>query len=214
MNAPVKTRGYNGARRQEQAKQRRQALLDVAQSLFLDRGYGDTTVAAIAAAARVSSETVYKAFGGKPGLVRALRTRALLGVGDVPAESRSDLLRDLADPHEVVRGWARLAAEVAPRVTPILLLVGEAAVLDASMRELRDELDTDRRRRMRANARFLARSGHLREGVSLVTATDVLYAVSSPEMYDLLVVRGGWSLRRYSTFVETTISSSVLGAGP
>src|SRR4051812_1531158 len=111
LNAHVKTRRYDGSRRQDQARQRQQAVLDAAESLFFELGYTATTITRIAATAGVSPETVYKSFGGKPGLVKALRARALLGVGDVPAEHRSDRLRDLADPHEVVRGWAQLAAE-------------------------------------------------------------------------------------------------------
>lgn len=210
MTAPVKTRTYDATRRQDLARQRQRVVLDAAQGLFFEHGYNATTVAGIAAAAGVSPETVYKAFGGKPGLVRELQARALLGAGPVPAELRSDRLHDLADPHEVVRGWARLAREVAPRVVPVLLLVRAAAQVDATMRELSEELDADRRRRMRANARFLAGSGHLRSGISHAMATDVLFAVSSPEMYDLLVLRGRWSLRRYARFVESTIAGALL----
>src|SRR3954451_968509 len=103
LNARVKARRYDGTRRQDQARRRQQAVLDAAESLFFELGYTAATIVGIAAAAGVSPETIYKSFGGKPGLVRALRSRALLGIGDVPAEHRSDLLRDLADPHEVVR---------------------------------------------------------------------------------------------------------------
>jgi AcrR family transcriptional regulator len=210
LNASVKTRRYDRTGRQDQARRRKQAVLDTAESLFFELGYAATTVAGIAAASGVSPETVYKYFGGKPGLVRALRGRALLGLGDVPAEQRSDRLRDLADPRAIVRGWAQLTAEVAPKVAPILLLVRDASVADGSMRRLFDELDADRRRRMHANARALKRSGHLGPGVSLAMATDVMFAVSSPEMYDLLVVRGHWSLRRYARFVETTLTNALL----
>ncbi len=185
-------------------------MLDAAQELFFGQGYAATTVAAIAEVAGVSPETVYKSFGGKAGLVRELRARALLGAGPVPAEDRSDQLRELVDPRAVVRGWAKLAGEVAPRVAPLLGLVREAALLDPTLRELADQLDADRARRMRANARFLADARHLRPGVSLTQATDVLFAVSSPEMYDLLVIRRGWSLRRYTAFVATTIENALL----
>ena len=210
LDPDVKPRPYDATRRRDQARQRQQVVLDAAQRLFFELGYAATTITAIAAAGGVSPETVYKSFGGKPGLVKALRDRALLGDGDAPAEDRSDRLRELTDPHELVRGWSRLAAEVAPLVAPILLLVREASVVDTSMRELSDELDADRRRRMRRNAGALARSGHLRAGVSLAAATDVMFAVSSPEMYDLLVLRSGWSLRRYARFVETTIANALL----
>ena len=210
MSATVKVRRYDASRRRLKAEQRQRAVLEAAQELFFSRGYAATTITDIAEAAAVSPETVYKRFGGKPGLVRELRTHALLGAGPVPAEHRSDQLRDLADPRDVIRGWAKLAGEVAPRVAPILGLVREAALLDPSVRELADELDADRLRRMRTNARFLADAGHLRRGVSLTQATDVLFAVSSQEMYDLLVVQRGWSLRRYAGFVATTIENALL----
>ena len=210
LSARVKVRHYDASRRRLKAAQRRRTVLEAAQELFFSQGYAATTIAGIAAAAGVSPETVYKGFGGKPGLVRELRAHALLGAGPVPAEDRSDQLRDLADPRAVVKGWAKLAAEVAPRVAPILGLVREAAVLDPTLRELEDELDSDRLRRMRANARFLADAGHLRPGVSLPQATDVLFAVSSQEMYDLLVVRRGWTTRRYSNFVATTLENALL----
>lgn len=210
LSPPVKVRRYDASRRRLKAVQRRRTVLDAAQELFFSQGYAATTIAGIAEAAAVSPETVYKGFGGKPGLVRELRTRALLGAGPVPAEDRSDQLRDLSDPRAVVKGWAKLAGEVAPRVTPILRLVREAALLDPSLRQLSDQLDSDRLRRMRANARFLADAGHLRPDVSLTQATDVLFAVSSPEMYDLIVVRRGWSPRRYARFVATTIENALL----
>ncbi len=210
LSARVKVRHYDASRRRLKAAQRRHSVLDAAQELFFSQGYAATTIAGIAAAAGVSPETVYKGFGGKPGLVRELRTHALLGTGTVAAEDRSDQLRDLADPRAVVRGWAKLAAEVAPRVAPILGLVRDAAAFDPTMQELADDLDSDRLRRMRANARFLADAGHLRPGVSLPQATDVLFAVSSQEMYDLLVVRRGWTTRRYSNFVATTIENALL----
>ncbi|MEO5654060.1 MAG: helix-turn-helix domain-containing protein [Marmoricola sp.] len=210
MTSPVKARTYDASRRRLMAEQRRRDVLDAAQMLFFSQGYAATTVTGIAEAAGVSPETVYKGFGGKPGLVRALRALALLGSGPVPAEDRSDRLRDLTDPREVVKGWAKLAGEVAPRVAPLLGLVREAALLDPTLQELADELDADRFRRMRANARFLADAHHLRPEVSLAQATDVLFAVSSPEMYDLLVTRRGWSLRRYTGFVETTIENALL----
>lgn len=210
MSTPVKVRHYDASRRRLRAEQRRRAVVDAAQKLFFSQGYAATTITGIAEAAGVSPETVYKGFGGKPGLVRELRAHALLGAGPVPAEDRSDQLRELVDPRAVVRGWAKLAGEVAPRVAPILGLVREAALLDPTMRELAHDLDADRLRRMRANARFLADAGHLRPGVSLTQATDVLFAVSSQEMYDLLVVRSGWSPRRYIGFVATTIENALL----
>ena len=85
-------RTYDSAWRQAQARQTREALLDAARHRFLAEGFAGTTVAVIAADVGVSVDTIYKAFGGKPGLVRAICAHALAGEGAVPAETRSDAL--------------------------------------------------------------------------------------------------------------------------
>jgi len=207
---PVKGRRYDASRRRAQAVERHARVLDVAWSLFQTNGYAATTVGAVARRALVSEETVYKTFGGKSGLVRALRVRALEGAGTVPAETRSDRLRVHSDPAKIVRGWARLATEVAPQVSPILLLVRDAALVDPSLRTLAAELDDERRVRMADNAGALHRAGHLRPGMTLQRATDILFVASSPEMYELLVLRCGWGLARYARHLEDTLRAALL----
>ncbi len=207
------SRRYDATGRRAQAQVRRESVLRAASAQFLEKGYAATTVGAVAAAAGVSTETVYKVFGSKGGLVRALREQALQGADPVPAETRSDALHLSDDPHLVVRGWARLATEVAPRVVPVLLLVRDAAAGgDPEMRRLIDDLEADRRRRMADNAGRLAERGHLRQGVSRSDAADVLFAVSSPEMFELLVLRQRWSLERYGAFVEDTLAAALLAS--
>ena len=98
-------RAYDGSRRQEGARRTRAALLDAALVRFLREGYEATTIESLAVDAGVSDATIYKTFGGKPGLVRALCERALAGEGSVPAEQRSDTLRETApDPASGDRG--------------------------------------------------------------------------------------------------------------
>lgn len=210
MDEGVKSRPYDGSGRQARALQRRHRVLDVAWEHFRQHGYAATTVGALARDAGVSEETIYKAFGGKSGLVRQLRLRALRGAGDQAAEDRSDRLREEPDPRRIVRGWARLAAEVAPRVTPVLLLVRDAAIIDPGLRGLATEVEEERRRRMQENASALHRAGHLRPGVTVRHAADVMYAVSSPELFELLVMRCGWSLDRYSRHIEATLAAALL----
>jgi len=74
QNSPgVNTRRrYDSSGRRERARQTRDQITSIARELFLSDGYAGTTVAGIAAAAHVSVETIYKGFGGKPGLVRAI----------------------------------------------------------------------------------------------------------------------------------------------
>ena len=126
-----KKRTYDARRRQEQAAHNRDKITEAAERRFLRDGYSVTTIATIAADTGVSVDTIYKSFGGKPGLVRAIRTRALEGEGSVPAEQRSDALHTPeADPRTIIEAWGALVTEVAPRVAPLLLLIRSAAATD------------------------------------------------------------------------------------
>jgi AcrR family transcriptional regulator len=204
-------RSYDASRRRAQASRTQSAILDVARGQFLEHGYGATTVARIAAEADTSVETVYKAFGGKSGLVRALWERGLDGRGATPAPERSDLMSSTAtDPVGVLRGWGKLTTEVAPEVAPIMLLVRGAAGTDAAMGTLLTEAEAQRRTRMRDNARLLQTRGWLRPGTTLAAATDILWTYSAPELYDLLVLRSGWSLETYGEFIGDALVAALL----
>ena len=211
MTRPVKTpRTYDASGRRAVALARRRQVLDAARDLFLDDGFSATTVAAIARRAGVSAETVYKAFGGKRGLIEALYRQALLGSDPVPAEHRSEVLRRHRDPHDIIRGWSRLSMEVAPLVTSIHLLVRDASLVDRRLRSLLADLDDHRLARMTENARFLDEAGHLRPGVPARAAADLMWTVTSPELVELLVHRRGWSLEQYADFVEQSLAGALL----
>ena len=204
-------RQYDSSGRRRQAERTRARVLDVARRLFLTDGYAVTTVASIASGSSVSVETVYKSFGGKSGLVRALHDTSLRGAGPVPAEERSDAMAGRAsNPHEIVHGWGRLTTEVMPRVAPILLLVRAAAGADPEMSALRRETEDARLARMQHNARYLWDAGHVRVGIGLAQARDVLFAYSAPELYETLVLRQGWSLDVYGDFVAQGIAAALL----
>ncbi len=204
-------RRYDSPRRAEQARQTRAAVTGAAQRLFLRDGFAATTIAAIAAEAGVSAETIYKAFGGKPGLVRAVASQALDGEGPVPAETRSDELQaSEPDPRTIIRGWGKLAAEVAPRVAPILLLLRAAALTDPQMADLRADIDASRLSRMTRNARHLQQAGHLRAGMTADQAGEITWTYSSPELYELLVLRRRWPPERYGAFIAEAMIAALL----
>jgi AcrR family transcriptional regulator len=212
MAAKVKrTRRYDSARRQDAAQRRRAAVVEAARRLFLREGFSGTTIARIATDAGVSEETVYKAFGNKIALVRAIRDQALAGVGPVHAERRSDHMQASEnDPRQIIRGWGVLTMEVAPRVAPVLLLVSDAAASDPELARLQAEMDAARLTRMTHNARTLLKGGHLRRGINLDEAADVLWTYSSPELYEMLVVRRGWEVERYGRFIADAMIAALL----
>ena len=205
------TRTYDSRSRQAQAARNRDAILDIAKNRFLADGYAATTMASLAADAGVAVDTVHKAFGGKVGLARAIFERGLAGEGVISAPQRSDSMQNSEpDPRVVVHRWGVFSTEVAPLIAPIYLLIREASAVDPEMATLLADSQQQRRERMRHNARTLADRGHLREGVTLETATDVLWTYSSPELYELLVTNCGWDVAQYGRFLGDALSAALL----
>src|SRR6476659_3244056 len=72
-------RRYDSSRRRAQADQNRAAVIAAARARFFADGYASTTVGQIAGDAGVSVETIYKAFGNKAGLLKAVFDVAVAG---------------------------------------------------------------------------------------------------------------------------------------
>jgi AcrR family transcriptional regulator len=211
--SPVKRR-YDAGRRRARAEESRRRILDTARRLFLAHGYAATTVAAVAAEAGISAESVYKAFGSKARLVLALFHDSVAGQGPESAEVRADRLSESeGDPRRRLRGFGALVAEVTPRVAPVMLLVRAAAEADAELRAVWEQMLAERLDRMAGHARRLADEGHLRPGVSVEEARDVLWLYSAPELYELMVLRRQWSADRFGAWVgEAYVHALLEGA--
>ncbi len=61
-----------------------------------------------------------------------------------------------------------------------------------------------------ALTRALHRRGALKDGLDATTAADVMYALVSPHIHQLLRRHRGWSLRRYRTWLEATLTRELL----
>lgn len=207
----VKRRPYDASRRREQARLTREAIIAAARTRFLGEGYTATTLASIAIDAGASIDTIYKSFGGKPGLLRAMCQDALAGAGPVPAQERSDAMQAAeTDPATLLRGLGTLTTEVAPRIAPLLLLLATAAESDYAVAQLRDELDGARLARMTGVAQSLAGKTQLRAGLTVTQAAEIMWAYSSPELYGLLVAARHWTPQRYGEFVGQALVDALL----
>ena len=212
MTTHVKaSRRYDSTGRRVRALRTRTAVIDAAERQFLEDGYGAATIASIAQEAGVSVETIYKSFGSKSGLVREIYERGLEGRGDKRAYDRSDEMRDQeSDPRTIMREWGVLTAEVASAVTPIRVLMRHLALTDGEIAAVLDAAEAERLARMRHHARFLKARGYLREGVTVSEATDLLWICSSLEIYELLVMRRGWSTARFARYVGNFMITALL----
>ncbi len=207
------SRPYHSLRRQQQARETRRVVLDAARRLFLQDGYAGTTVAAVAADAGVSVETVYKTFGNKPGLVKAVFDVAVVGDDEpVPLLEREFVRRNMAepDPRRKLLDYGRHLAEVAPATGPLLLVVRAAAATDNAAAQVWEQLQTERLTGMSVFARHLHEGGHLRSGVSVDEARDVLWAHNSVELWDLLVNQRQWTDEQFGHWVAGQVIAALL----
>jgi AcrR family transcriptional regulator len=207
-------RPYDAAGRRHRADQVRTDTVAKARQMFLHDGYAATTVAAVAAAAGVSQRSLYLAFGGKSGLVKAIWQVGLSGDGDAPAPARSDQLSaGSLPPRALIRAWASLSTEVAPQVAPIILLIRVAAATDVEMSVLLNEINAERLQRMRHNAARLAAGGPLRPGLTIDKAAEIMFAYTAPELYEILVIEQDWNLEQYGDFLDRGLAAQLLHPG-
>ena len=205
-------RAYDAEGRRARAAERRDQVLATARRLFLERGYGPTSLPTIAREAGVSVEYLHKAFEGKAGLVRAIYEQSLRGSEGVPAFERSDEAQaHERDARALFVRLGRLLAEVSAFTIPVQRLMRDAAAGgDASMIALWREVQDQNYARMLQNAQRVADRGFLRTDVTVEQAADVFWAFASADLYESLVLQRGWSVDRFAEFASSTFAAALL----
>jgi AcrR family transcriptional regulator len=191
----------------------RAAVVQAARTLFLERGYGATTIEAISALADVPAATVYRLFSSKRGILKALLDVSIVGDDEaVPMAERPQVRALLADPDPRVQlaGFVAIAADVNSRVGPIYRILVSAASSDPDATALLDELTRQRQEGQRVIAKSLATAGALRADLRERDAADVIHALLSPELYRLLVVDRRWKLERYERWLTGVLAEQLL----
>ena len=170
-----------------------------------------TTVQSVAGQAGVSAEFVYKNVGPKGALVAAVLDVAVGGDDEPVALAQRDSvtrLRELASPSEVLAGYVQVLMPVQERIAPLLVLAAQSP--DPAAATLLIKADTERLAGMTALAQHLHRLGGLRVGLDAGRTRDVLWTSTSPQLYDLLVTRRGWSLPDYGNHVLVMLVAALL----
>ena len=188
-------------------------MLQAARQLFLEHGFAATTMPAIASTAGVSVQTVYKSFGNKPRLAKAVFDVAMAGDDEpVPMLQRALLgrVRDEPDPRKRFRLYGEFLAEVAPRHVPVQLVIRDAASSDPEAQAVWAELQAERLNGMTLFARALHDDGSLRPGISMSEARDVLWTYNSAELFQLLVLERGWSPKRYGRWIADALIAALI----
>lgn len=216
MSEAVKPRRrYDSRRRQDQAAQTQADILAAAGMLFRERGYGGTSMPLIAAEARVAVETIYRGFGSKAGLFKAVVEAAVAGGAaraDVPVEERPAIraVIEERDPRRQLELYAATQPGIHRRSGPLLRALLGATAIDPELRSLWDEIEAGRHAGQGRLAGMLAERGALRAGVSVEDARDLIWTLCSLAVFDMLVVGRGWTTKRYQEWLAATLQRELL----
>ena len=203
----------DGTRGQARTRLARAAVIDAARSLFLERGYGATTIEAISALSDVPPATVYRLFTSKRGILKALLDVSIVGDDEAVALADRPPVRSVVDDPDSknqLAGFVGITAQVNSRTASIYRILVSAAASDPDAAALLDELSRQRQQGQGLIARSLARAGALRPKMREREAADIIHALMSPEVYGLLVVDRGWSAERYEQWLTATLVDQLL----
>lgn len=210
---PKSRKPYDGAARQARTRRTRAAVIEAARSLFVERGYGATTIDAISRSSDTPQPTVYRLFSSKAGILKAMLDVSIGGDDEAVAMPDRPQVRALladADPSNQIAGFAAIVREVMGRVGPVHRILADAARSDREAAELLAEIARQRHEGQRRIAHSLASAGALRPGLRERDASDIIHALASPEVYGLLVFDRGWTGERYEDWLRQILRDQLL----
>jgi AcrR family transcriptional regulator len=205
-------RTYRSALREAQARDTRRAVVATATHLFVERGYGATTVDAVAAGAGVSRKTVFATVGGKLDLLRTALDWAVAGGEDRAPVAEQELRPALAaeDPVEVLHGCARAIGRINARAAGLVGALDAAAGADEKARELAEEGQRARLGDARTIVDRLHALGALTPDLTRDEAVDLVWLATDPGLFDRLVRRRGWSSDRFEHWLGGSLAGALL----
>lgn len=188
-------------------KPTRQAILDAAVRLVGRRGAG-VTLEGVAEEAGLSRQTVYIHFGSRTGLLIAMvqhmdESGTLHGLVERVFEAATAL--DALDAAVTVH------AEYHPVAYPVARVLMAGRHDDEAISAAWEERMASRRNLYHHVVEWLERDGLLRPDWNVETATDVVWGLTSWQLWEALVVDRGWSKDAYRRHLRTVLRRTLVG---
>jgi AcrR family transcriptional regulator len=200
-------RPYHSRVRQRQAEETRRRILVAARELFESRGYAVTTLEAIAELAEVSPKTVTAVFGSKRVLLAEVINPEAFST---PVQQLIEELRATEDPSRRLSLVAQITRQAYEPLASSLELLRTAGAVAPELADVSRQIEVRRRQNQARLIASLHGQEMLRPGLSLEEATDVLWALTSYDLYRMLVVEQGWEPERYETWLAQLLAQHLL----
>ena len=205
------TRRYSSAVRDEQAARTRARILSAASELFLERGYGRTTMKDIADRAGVARDTVHTVFGNKARVLTSLIDLRLVpdeSVASITQRPELQAVKSEVDQRTQIELFADFIADVATRIRPVFEILRTASAVDPEMAAVFEEMDRYRMKNMQTYARWIAARGPLR--VTTRRAGEIIWALASPDVGRMLCDELGWTQAQHAEWLADTLIRTLL----
>lgn len=169
----------------------------------------------IAREAGVVVETLYRTFGSKAGLFRAVMEAVMAGGGsraETPVEERPAIraIIDEPDARRQVERYVATQPGIHRRAGPLLRALASAAASDPELHEVWRETEAWRFNGQSRFVTLLAEAGKLRDDVPVDRACDVVWTLCSLAVYDLLVLERKWGDDQYRDWLASALVRELL----
>jgi AcrR family transcriptional regulator len=197
-------------------RETRRIVLAAAKEEFAERGYSAATVARIAERANVAVQTLYSSWGSKRALLRGVMETSVTGDDERMLDPDGELSKTAAALPSDITSTERLASMVhefrllAERAAIGWQAYREAAAVDPEAAQDWEQLMDIRRRAFVKILGFIPRKD-LRARLTPAAAADTAWVIASPDTYDQLVRRCGYTLDQFEEWVRTTLIAALLG---
>lgn len=197
-------RKYDSSRRQALAEATKIQIAEAARRLFFKRGYAGTTIEEIANEAGVSKESVYGIFGTKQSILAFLLDVAVGGkelpLPVIQQPAPQAIMQDRDQRRQIDR-IAQVCGEILSRAAPVYEIMRTAATTEPEIQKRVRHVHKERLENMTAFFRHVAANGPLREGLDEKRVGEIVWALTSPELFSLLTTELGWSREKYAEWL-------------
>lgn len=201
-------RPYHSRVRQRQAEETRRRILAATRELFASRGYAGTTLEAIAEIADVSPKTLGAVFGSKRTLLAEVINPEAFSAH---VWQLIEEVRVTEDPSRRLALVAQITRQAYEPLVSELELLRTAGAVAPELADLAQQVEARRRENQARLIASLREQGNLRSGLSPEEATDVLWALTSYDLYRMLVVEQRWEPEHYETWLAQLLVQHLLG---
>jgi AcrR family transcriptional regulator len=209
--APVK-RSYDASGRRAQARARRLTVVLAARELFERDGFRATTIADVAAHADVSAETIYKVFGTKAALAKAVFDLVIAGDDEPVPVAERPAIQTMREEPDVRRKIVMFVDGLAQRQASsarVQILIRDGRHVDGSLTAVWEALNDEGLAGMAALARHLIATGQLPDGIDVAEVRDVLWNYLAIDTYERLVLTQGWTHDRYTRWLTRAVTNAI-----